>query len=54
MILVDATVGLFVAHRARWLFYVKSRLLPRTPEDAADVTLEQFKLRGFSPRSTPS
>lgn len=31
----------------RWLFYIKPSTLSCTPEDAADVTLEQFNRRGF-------
>lgn len=31
----------------RWLFYVKPSTISCTPEDAADVTLEQFNQRGF-------
>lgn len=31
----------------RWLFYVKPSAISCTPEDAADVTLEQFTRRGF-------
>lgn len=31
----------------RWLFYVKPSTISCTPEDAADVTLEQVTRRGF-------
>ena len=31
----------------RWVFYVKSSTISCTPEDAADVTLQQFNRRGF-------
>lgn len=31
----------------RWLFYIKPSTASCSPEDAADVTLQQFRDRGF-------